>query len=414
MFGSDVLEVGIGLTLFFLLASLIASAIREMVETALKTRALELERGIRELLDDPSGQGVTRAFFDHAQIFSLFRGGYDPALLKAGAKGSFEMPRAGRANLPTYIPARNFATAVIDLVARGGGPYQVASDLLDIETLRQRAAALPSPRLQRALLSAIDHAEGDMAQVKKHLEDWFNGTMDRVSGWYKRRTQYWLLAIGAVGAVLFNLDALTVADRLVNDHALRAAAVANAERVVASGKAPEADLEKVRGQLQSIGFPIGWRYEPATLLGVPVQRPTPAPQSCGRFDGEICTAERRMGLGEVLAMITGWLITAAAISFGAPFWFDVLNKLMVIRSTVKPREKSQDEGSEDRPLSKPSDGGGAGGPNDGAGPGGGGPRRKSLVGSPPDPARQPVKPLPVAGFEPEEWKPGYINKGELL
>ena len=33
---------------------------------------------------------------------------------------------------------------------------------------------------------------------------------------------------------------------------------------------------------------------------------------------------------------------------GAPFWFDVLNKFMVIRATVKPREKSPDEASEDR------------------------------------------------------------------
>jgi hypothetical protein len=33
---------------------------------------------------------------------------------------------------------------------------------------------------------------------------------------------------------------------------------------------------------------------------------------------------------------------------GAPFWFDVLNKFMVIRSTVKPYEKSPPEASEDR------------------------------------------------------------------
>ena len=43
----------------------------------------------------------------------------------------------------------------------------------------------------------------------------------------------------------------------------------------------------------------------------------------------------------------GWLITAAAISLGAPFWFDTLNRFMVVRSTVKPKEKSPDEGSKD-------------------------------------------------------------------
>ena len=43
----------------------------------------------------------------------------------------------------------------------------------------------------------------------------------------------------------------------------------------------------------------------------------------------------------------GWLLTALAISLGAPFWFDLLNKFIVIRSTVKPKEKSQEEQSKD-------------------------------------------------------------------
>jgi hypothetical protein len=45
----------------------------------------------------------------------------------------------------------------------------------------------------------------------------------------------------------------------------------------------------------------------------------------------------------------GWLITALAVSLGAPFWFDTLNRVMVIRSTVKPHEKSQEQESKDNP-----------------------------------------------------------------
>jgi hypothetical protein len=41
----------------------------------------------------------------------------------------------------------------------------------------------------------------------------------------------------------------------------------------------------------------------------------------------------------------GWLITALAVSLGAPFWFDMLNKFIVVRSTVKPHEKSLEEKS---------------------------------------------------------------------
>ncbi|NBB14022.1 hypothetical protein GVN21_01480 [Caulobacter sp. SLTY] len=357
MFNSDVLEVGIGLILFFLLASLIASAVREIIETKLKTRALDLERGIRELLDDPKGQGFAKAFFEHANIFSLFAGAYEPAKLVTRG-GALEMPLEGRASLPTYIPAGQFATAIIDLVGRGvDATGKIDSAPITLTTLRARAAELPSRRLQQAVLSAIDHAGDDLGQVKKNLETWFNGTMDRVSGWYKRRTQYWLMVIGVLAAVLFNLDALTVADRLVNDHALRAAAVGYAEKISGDDKPlPAADLTQLRKDLGSMGYPVGWRYDVwrkadgqpvVTLWNYDLQVPLPAPQSCLKSAGNGCEIQRYVGFGEILSMITGWLITAAAISFGAPFWFDVLNKIMVIRSTVKPREKSREEGSAD-------------------------------------------------------------------
>ena len=52
-------------------------------------------------------------------------------------------------------------------------------------------------------------------------------------------------------------------------------------------------------------------------------------------------------LGAAWVSAVGWLFTAFAISLGAPFWFDMLNKIMVIRSTVKPEEKSKTEGSKD-------------------------------------------------------------------
>ena len=66
-------------------------------------------------------------------------------------------------------------------------------------------------------------------------------------------------------------------------------------------------------------------------------------------DGQGRLGGLSFGLG-VLQLIVGYLLTALAVTLGSPFWFDVLNRLMVIRSTVKPKEKSQEEGSEDRPT----------------------------------------------------------------
>jgi hypothetical protein len=47
------------------------------------------------------------------------------------------------------------------------------------------------------------------------------------------------------------------------------------------------------------------------------------------------------------------LITGFAISQGAPFWFDLLNRFMVVRSTVKPNEKSEEQPSKERSSSEP-------------------------------------------------------------
>jgi hypothetical protein len=49
--------------------------------------------------------------------------------------------------------------------------------------------------------------------------------------------------------------------------------------------------------------------------------------------------------------VLGIFLTSLAVSQGAPFWFDLLNRFITIRSTVKPREKSAEQPSKDRPVS---------------------------------------------------------------
>ena len=119
MFGSTVLEVGIGMALLFLFVGLICTAVREGAEATLKSRAKDLERGIREVLQDRQRTGITASSYNHPLIISLFSGDYDPSKLKADGRGDLYMPREDRAHLPSYIPALNFAGALLDMAARG-------------------------------------------------------------------------------------------------------------------------------------------------------------------------------------------------------------------------------------------------------------------------------------------------------
>ena len=368
MLNSETLEVAVGMAFLFLSVSLICTAVKEWLEGIFKWRAMDLERGLRTLLADPDG-AITSELLRHPVLFSLFPGTYDPAQLRSSwltpGKGSLHMRLSQRRHLPSYIPAAQFAVALLDCVARGPLPADGASDAaaaatlhpgpLSVDSLRQSALTLASPHLQRAVLSALDHSTGDLAQVKLNIERWFNGTMDRASGWYKRRTQAVLFMLGFAVAAGLNIDALHVMQRLTADKAFRDVVVKEAASVPApNATASGTQIERMsnaKQALEKIGMPIGWReWSPSPMAAATPQpvRALPVPrQLCWPLEATPCQRQQWLGT-DWLTVLCGWLLTAFAVMLGAPFWFDVLNKFMVIRSTVKPHEKSLEEASEDR------------------------------------------------------------------
>jgi hypothetical protein len=108
MLGLEMFDVAIGLVFVFLLLSLVCSAFNEIIEALFKKRATYLEQGIRALLNDKDGTGVVEELYNHPLISGLFGGMYNPKKIRSW--------RLGRTNLPSYIPARNFALALMDLV----------------------------------------------------------------------------------------------------------------------------------------------------------------------------------------------------------------------------------------------------------------------------------------------------------
>lgn len=337
MFGSEVIDVAIGLILVYLLLSLFATAVREGLESVFKTRAVFLEVGIRELLDDRDGRGLAREFYEHPLIFSLYRGPYNEGAESDAAKvGEKPRERLTGANLPTYIPSQSFATALVDLVVRGP-TSTVESDRqrapVTLDALRARIDLLSSAHVRRALLIAIDDAHGDLDAARRNIEGWFNASMQRVSGWYRRRTHYWLLLIGVLSTLALNVNSITIAQHLARSKAARELVVGRAAALTADGAAGDrtgsdrdvetgqsradvdaarANLEARLAALESLNLPLGWDHLPPVA---------DAPVSW------------------FLQQLVGLLLTTLAISLGAPFWFDALNKVMTVRTTGAGKEK---------------------------------------------------------------------------
>ncbi|HYH83782.1 MAG TPA: hypothetical protein VEX86_28580 [Longimicrobium sp.] len=432
MFGSVILDVAIGLILVYLLMSLLCSTIREGLEGWLRTRSVHLERGIRELLHDPAGTTLVSDVYNHPLVQSLYKGEYDPLQIRTRKKkdGTVEHHAVpARGHLPSYIPSANFALALLDVVARGPssadpGTADGSAPVLTLAGIRARVGGIQNPPVQRALLAAIDTANGDLTRAQKNVEAWFDSSMDRVSGWYKRRTQLVLFLIGLVVAVLLNVDSFGIAQFLYRDKPARDALVAQAAAVSqdTSFITQPRSVERIHASIEGLRLPIGWARDPAGQL----HRVSPTGRTVRRDESWI------KWIADLLGASGGWLMTAFAVSFGAPFWFDVLNKVMVIRSTVKPHEKSPEESSEDRQAKNaappPHLGGG--------GPPAGGETRGAGGGAPPGPPPAPTAPSqgstavggphpggdvrlpadpgdPGADFQPHEWAAGNPREGNI-
>ena len=256
MFGSEILEVAIGIIFIYILVSIICSAVREGIETWLKTRSAYLEHGIRELLHDSAGNGLATSFYRHPLIHGLYLADYSPQERPRSSTGWLLAKGTG---LPSYIPSKNFAVALMDLAARGPATDAFSSSgqstQITLENLRQNVANLGNPGVQRALLTAIDTADGDLKKVQKNLEAWYDSGMDRVSGWYKRSTQWVVMWVGFAVAVVFNVNTITIADFLYRNDTQRQVLVARAEAATrdpgfadrVAGRAPRADSTQARG-----------------------------------------------------------------------------------------------------------------------------------------------------------------------
>ena len=309
MLGSGILEVAIGVIFIYLLVSLLCSSVREGIESWTKTRAAYLEYGIRELLMDRKGVGLARSLFEHPLIFGLYSGGYAPG----GEKRPGLLAHGN--HLPSYIPARSFATALLDLIARGPGspadaegaaPPAPSLAAPSLAALRANVLRFDSPVMQRVLLGAIDNARGDLDKAQAAIEAWYDSSMERVGGWYKRSSQWIILWIALAITVGGNFNTIRIADYLYHNDAARAALVERSKLALADPDYLKRSHEQAQAELRDMHLPIGW--------GTP-----------------------QGGMGSSIAVaLVGWLMTAFAATLGAPFWFDVLRKVMVVRGTLKP------------------------------------------------------------------------------
>ena len=402
MFNSPLLDIVIGLVFIFLLYSLLVTSINEAIATSFSLRASMLKRAIVEgMLSDTSKdsrwlsirKGIVRFFkslvhSEQKQAPKIGDKFFDHPLIKNyGENRCF--------SLPSYIPTTNFSTVLIDVLKQDfdskvdeialykskqptvTDPLVVvtqnlenASDTIKIKELLEyygrhyvgNNAPPPQSIIDRdtwqILQMHLSNSIYDLKQFERKIENWYDDSMNRVSGWYKRQTQHALLILGFIVAVTFNVDTIEIAGKLSTDKDARDKLVqmateavdkykddprvkktitSNGTEVLATDKASQQHNDSIFQEYQAKVDKVK-----AQLNGDVKKTNEIIAAGWGNYGGKKSNFGR---IGYVLSStfgsarkILGFMILAFAVSLGSPFWFDLLNKLVKLRGSGKKEE----------------------------------------------------------------------------
>lgn len=333
----ELVQTCIALATLYALLAIVASAAKEALEAWAQRRKKDFRAAVTDLLGP---QGAV-AFLEHPHIQTL--------LSTVGPTHADK-----HRHWPSYVDAATFAQAALDV----------------LRALPAATAAATGP-VRGDLAQLVQWAEKRSADSLQVVQAAYEERMQRLGGSFKRNAQVWLLGIGFVLAAALDADTLQVAHKLSTDATARAALVNLAGEV------------KGLESLEAICKPTGGDAAAPTTPTTPAAPPTPAASAAASassasasgaggsgtpgdarspqqvIDLARCVQQRMptvLGWTEtkwnafkagpwdsgsawwgLLWKLLGYVLTAFAVSLGAPFWFDLIAKVSNPRATSKPK-----------------------------------------------------------------------------
>jgi hypothetical protein len=397
MTGSIAIDVVIGLVFIYLLYRLLATVVAEIISTNLGLRSKNLREAIDRMINDEKETTWGKDFFLFFNVFTKVKNKtinkfYDHQEIKYLGQSAIRNPAA--------IKAQSFSKVLLDLLKKEGTGQTDIEKILsgldkitDPEHQASADASVLGPQTAEYVKSLLSDAQNDLEKFKGKLESWFDMTMVHTTEWYKRRVQVILFVIGFGIAWFMNADTFVIVKKLSTDTDARAKIVSLAAAYIENDRYREqslllvdistlrkdsgaweeykslnADYSKKMDTLNAIRQELKKDITEAnTILGLGSILPDsirtdkkgnlilPAYVDAKLAQRVIHTCEAEMmiapsgwqqihySLGLMVRHFFGYFVTALAISLGAPFWFDLLNKLMKLRANVKERARGSFE-----------------------------------------------------------------------
>ena len=321
------LNIGIGLIFIYLILSLLASEIQEMTSSVLELRAKNLKEAIKTIISNSrfnhstennltatnsteNNLTATNSTENNLVVDAL----YNHSLISALNHNSFIKPWKAKSVGPSYIPAEMFASALLEVL----GLTESLNEKLNLDKFKKSIEQLGlKDEFKSNLIALASRAEENGTYLRQELEKWFDRSMERASGAYKRDAKVWAIFIGFFIALFANADSLHIVSRLSKEKTINTSLnsyVMEVQKECADKPPSCISMTLDDESLTELSLPIGWDFSNFYFID----------------------------LWHGLLKIIGWALTGIAISMGSSFWFDLLNKFINVRYAGRnPKEMNE-------------------------------------------------------------------------
>lgn len=326
MFGSEFLDVAIGLVFVYLTCSLACSGINESFIRLLNVRSKDLENQLKELFQNPK---LVEKIYNHPMI--------------KGVTSSTFLDKLMNRTSVTHIDSKVLATVLSDIVCTEEGAEKenitAAIEALYKETGMDNEVNNILKSIATVVKAETTKWQEEVSQFQAKVETWFDDAMTQMSKWYKKKTRFIIFFIALPLCWVLNVDSIVIAENLYKDDAMRAQVVSAAENLAdiqedisqKTDDATETETDAIdalksqvsdtvkhvndmKANFEKLNIPIGWDNQ------TEIKR-------VKKYDND--------KLYYWLLKILGILSTAIAVSMGAPFWVDLLRKMIGFRKSLK-------------------------------------------------------------------------------
>ncbi len=318
MFNSVILNIAITLVFIFLVLAIMVTGINEIWFTFLRTKANKLEKFLDKLFFDAEWNGIVK---------DLKKSPFINVLKKETDA------------FPAKIPAENFTSALLTIIGDGK---------IDMKSIRDNVKKKTDPGQFYKMLTAILSQNKTIEGLRKEIDTMFNNSMDRLSGWYKRNAKIMSLFVALGICAALNIDTINIATSLWKDKeqaekfaSFAVEASKNFEKNT-SGEVILKDQEETLAKFEVTAIPaeqdtsavndkkidegiqhVVKTYNVLTDMGIPM--------GWTKKNIPPCSGNFFMDAALWLLKVLGIALTAIATSLGAPFWFDVLNRVTPLK-----------------------------------------------------------------------------------